>query len=138
MNDKLHIKIFFDTVYSNTWYVSEDGSGSLNNIWHVSDDGSGSLNNIWYVSDYGSDHNNCHSASTPCRNLQTVLDRATDGAEIYVTSPTLSLDYIKKDGHCIISSSLSYTLRSFYNSTIKVIGSRCMYVYQLILVYFFC
>ena len=39
------------------------------------------ISNIWYVSDDGSDDNDCHSASTPCRNLQTVLDRATDGAQ---------------------------------------------------------
>ena len=109
MNDKQHLKIFFDTVHSNIWYVSDDGS----------------------------DDNGCHSASTPCRNLQTVLNRATDGADIYVTSPTLSIDYIKKDGRCIISSSLSYTLRRFYYSTINMISSRCMYVYLLIFVYFF-
>ena len=50
--------------------------------------------NIWYVSDFGSDDNNCHSASAPCRNLQTILDRAIDGADIYVTSNTLSLDFV--------------------------------------------
>ena len=48
--------------------------------------------NIWYVSDGGSDQNDCHTESTPCRNLQTVLGRAADGAAIYVTSTTLSLD----------------------------------------------
>ena len=47
--------------------------------------------NIWYVSDDGSDNNDCHSESAPCKNLQTVLDRATDGADIYVTSRTFSL-----------------------------------------------
>ena len=83
------------------------------------------------MSDSGSDDNDCHSASAPCRNLQTVLDRAADGADIYVTSPTLSLDYIKKDGHCIIISRLSCTLRSLYNSTIKITCSG-MYVYMLI------
>ena len=85
--------------------------------------------NIWYVSDYGSDDNDCHSASAPCRNLQTVLDRATDGADIYVTSRTLSLDesharleyqqtlignsrigYDEKA--CRVSSNLSYTISS--------------------------
>ena len=44
------------------------------------------------MSDGGSDDNDCCLGSTPCRNLQTVLDRARDGAHIYVTSPTLSLD----------------------------------------------
>ena len=88
--------IFFDTVHSNTWYVS----------------------------DYGSDDNDCHSASAPCRNLQTVLDRATDGAEIFVTSNTLSLDsntkrFYKHD-YCVINSSLSYTLRSYHNSSINI------------------
>ena len=68
------------------------------------------LVNIWYVSDYGSDENACHSASAPCRNLQTVLDRATDGADIYVTSDTLSLDGHKNEYGCEISSPLSYTI----------------------------
>ena len=45
---------------------------------------------IWFVSDEGSDKYNCQTESTPCKNLQTVLDRVSDGAEIYVTSETLS------------------------------------------------
>ena len=45
---------------------------------------------IWFVSDEGSDLYNCQTESSPCKNLQTVLDRASDGAEIYVTSETLS------------------------------------------------
>ena len=49
---------------------------------------------IWFVSDEGSDQYNCQTESTPCKNLQTVLDRASDGAEIYVTSETLSLDLV--------------------------------------------
>ena len=64
-------------------------------------------NNIWYVSDDGSDDNDCHSASAPCRNLQTVLNNATDGADIYVTFDTLSLygyhKYINKSMHGPIS-----------------------------------
>ena len=96
--------MFFDTVYSNIWYVSDDGS----------------------------DDNDCHSTSAPCRNLQTVLDRATDGADIYVTSPTLSMDFIMKYLECVIKSSLSYTLRSLYNSAIKVTCSG-MYVYLFVL-----
>ena len=108
----------------------------------MSDDGSGSLNNIWYVSDSGSDDNDCHSVSAPCRNLETVLDRATYGADIYVTSDTLALDfsintytYVEA---CTINSSLSYTLRSLSNSTIKVTCSG-VYVYLLVLVLvFFC
>ena len=44
------------------------------------------------MSDYGSDENDCHSVSAPCRSLQTVLNRAADGADIYVTSDTLSID----------------------------------------------
>ena len=113
----------------------------------MSDDGSGSLDNIWYVSDGGSDHNDCHSASAPCRNLQIILDRATDGADIYVTSDTLALNF-DNDTHyyhtgnvvvwvyCIINSSLSYTLRSLSDSSIKVTCSG-MYVYLLVLFYFF-
>ena len=86
------------------------------------------ISNIWYVSDYGSDDNDCHSASAPCMNLQTVLDRATDGADIYVTSETLPINdknctavihrnfydisakpqYLKC---CKVNSSLSYSIR---------------------------
>ena len=95
---------------------------AINNstTWYVSDNGSGSLNNIWYVSDYGSDDNDCHSARIPCKNLQTVLDRATDGADIYVMSPTLSLGMIIKpcfgDNCCTVESSISYTITT-YNET---------------------
>ena len=75
--------------------------------------------NIWHVSDYGSDDNDCHSA--PCRNLQTVLDRATDGGDIYVTSDTLSLNSnrirVRVLEYCTINSSLSYSLNS-YNGTL--------------------
>ena len=51
--------------------------------------------NIWYVSDYGSDANHCHVPTVPCKNLQTVLDRAAkmygDDAQIYVTSTSADL-----------------------------------------------
>ena len=107
MNDQLHIVIYFflETLYSN----------------------------IWHESDPDSDDNDCHSASAPCRNLQIVLDRVTDGADIYVTSKALSLG-----GHriCVIKSKLSYTLRSLSNCTIKVTCSG-MYVYLLVLVLVF-
>ena len=89
------------------------------------------LSNIWHVSDDGSDDNYCHSASAPCRNLQTVLDRAADGADIYVTSNTLSLDYDDDDVICEIKSSLSYTLMSYHNTSIKVTCSG-IYFYLLL------
>ena len=58
--------------------------------------------------------------SSPCRNLQTVLDRATNGADIYVTSDILSLDAVHDNvSHvdhdhacCLILSSLTYTINS--------------------------
>ena len=62
------------------------------------------MSNILYVSDNGSDQNDCPMQSTPCQNLQTVLDRAMDGADIYVTSDTLSLY------PCKVNSSLSYNI----------------------------
>ena len=81
--------------------------------------------NIWYVSDYGSDDNDCHSASASCWNLQTVLDRATDGADIYVTSDTLSLDGFS----CYISSPLSYTISHLHNRLFEFTYSGlCAYV----------
>ena len=89
------------------------------------------------MSDDGSDDNDCHSASAPCRNLQTFLDRAADGADIYVTSNTLSLDFNTKhmDGwiDCVINSRISYTLRSYHNETIYMTCSAGMYVYLVII-----
>ena len=86
------------------------------------------ISNIWYVSDYGSDGNDCQVESAPCRNLQTVLDRGTDGADIYVTSFTLSLHMVteeclkkprflwfknKKLTCCTVESNISYTISSY-------------------------
>ena len=92
---------------------------------------------IWFVSDEGSDKYNCQTKSAPCKNLQTVLDRASDGAEIYVTSETLSLDLVNDTvwykiafwswtvtgSSCLINSSLSYTLRSINGTKTKIICS---------------
>ena len=92
---------------------------------------------IWFVSDEGSDENNCHTESTPCRNLQTVLDRALDDADIYVTSSTLSLALFnasfwdklafgKKssmESCCMIHSNLSYALRSISGISTEIICS---------------
>ena len=92
---------------------------------------------IWFVSDEGSDRDNCQTESTPCKNLQTVLNRASDHAEIYVTSETLSLDLVKdmvwyKMAHwygklsgscCLINSSLSYTLRNINVTKTNIICS---------------
>ena len=92
---------------------------------------------IWFVSDEGSDQYNCQTESTPCKNLQTVLDRASDRAEIYVTSKTLSLGLVtntvwykiaswrspRPGSCCLINSSLSYTLRSINGSKTKIICS---------------
>ena len=92
---------------------------------------------IWFVSDEGSDRYNCQTESTPCKNLQTVLDRASDGAEIYVTSETLSLDLVNDTlwyriplwswtftgSCCLINSSLSYTLRSINETKTNIICS---------------
>ena len=96
---------------------------------------------IWFVSDEGSDGYICQTASTPCKNLQTVLDRASDGAEIYVTSDTLSLNLVYDTlwykipywsspltgSCCLINSSLSYTLRSI-NGTITNITCSSKYL----------
>ena len=73
--------------------------------------------NIWFLSDDGSDDNDCHTVRTPCRNLQTVLDRATDGANIYVTSNTLTLLCNHKFS-CWINSTISYRLTSLTNGPI--------------------
>ena len=93
---------------------------------------------IWFISDEGSDRYDCQTESTPCKNLQTVLDRASDGAEIYVTSETLSLDLVDESfwykmafwklpingkKSCLINSSLSYTLRSISGTKTNIICS---------------
>ena len=81
----------------------------------------GSTSNSWFLSEFGSDDNDCHSEVTQCKNLQTVLDRATDGADIYVTSEKL-LQRGYKEGHgterryyekwkCLMDAEVSFTLR---------------------------
>ena len=90
--------------------------------------------NIWYVSDTGSDNNDCHLESAPCRNLQTILDRAKDGADVYVTSNFLSLNmklgYVWTEhpdygpgyySGCTVKSTISYTLLSRNNNHFKII-----------------
>ncbi len=69
--------------------------------------------NIWFVSAYGSDENDCHTESTPCKNLQTVLNRAEDGADIYVTSETLEVGEVVIGVSCTIGSinSANYLLK---------------------------
>ena len=98
---------------------------------------------IWFLSDEGSDQYNCQTESTPCKNLQTVLDRATDGAEIYVTSEILSLDLVNDTiwykmpywpipvtgSCCLINSSLSYTLRNINGTKTNIICSSKYYFY---------
>ena len=92
------------------------------------------------MSDDGSDDNDCHSESAPCKNLQTVLDRASDGADIYVTSRTLSLDLVQSHVWferqfyysarwkytlcCRIYSSLSYSIRGIDGAGVEVTCSR--------------
>ena len=91
--------------------------------------------NTWYVSDYGSDDNDCHTASAPCRKLQTVLDRATDSADIYVTSHSLSLDGVynvawfpgmsggfdpEMRNCCQLGSSLSYSIISLNGNLVNI------------------
>ena len=77
--------------------------------------------NIWYVSDEGSDANHCHVPTVPCRNLQTVLDRAAkmygDGAEIYVTSTKLTLAHL-------MENKVSFMLSSFTNKPVNLTAGR--------------
>ena len=84
--------------------------------------------NIWYVSEEGADDNDCHSESTPCRNLRTVMDRAKDGADIYLVSDTITLvsynlephqDYIL--AHWTLKSNISYRLISLIDGPVKFI-----------------
>ena len=101
------------------------------------------------MSDSGSDENDCHTESAPCLNQQTVLDRATEGADIYVTSDTLSLDavhrkiwinfhkyYFKRPDlsyteeiveYCTINGSISYSISSVHGTTVNV---TCSGYYQ--------
>ena len=84
---------------------------------------------MWYISDSGSDDNDCHTESAPCKNLQTVLDRATDGADIYVTSDTLSLDAVHSqdelgNDYCEVNSSKSYNISTTHGTTFEFNCSR--------------
>ena len=78
------------------------------------------------MSDDGSDNNHCNLESTPCRNLQTVLNRATVNADIYVTSSTLSLDGVHSNNEwqavkcCLAKSSLSFTINSLNGPTVNL------------------
>ena len=97
------------------------------------------------MSDDGSDDSDCHSASAPCRNLQTVLRRAADGADIYVTSETLPINdknctvaiagsfpdlYLVNMTCCKVNSSLSYSIRRTNGGTFTV---TCSGFYHLLL-----
>lgn len=75
------------------------------------------MHNVWFVSDSGSNDSDCQSESTPCKNLQTVLDRASDGADIYVTSDALSLG---DKSQCHINNSISYRIRSLRGTAVNV------------------
>ena len=91
-------------------------------------DGS-TTSNTWFLSEFGSDDNDCHSEFTQCRNLQTVLERATDGADIYVTSWRLPLlrgertDAMalhiawEAQKKCPVDVRISFSLRSAYRSS---------------------
>ena len=76
------------------------------------------------MSDEGSDENDCSTESTPCQNLQIVLDRASDGADIYVTSDTLSLE------DCKVNSSLSYNIMRINGEKFSVICSG-LFVFEV-------
>ena len=77
--------------------------------------------NIWYVSDDGSDANHCHVPTVPCKNLQTVLDRAAkmygDDAQIYVTSTVLTLAHF-------MENKVSFMLSSFINKPVVLTAGR--------------
>ena len=76
------------TTVQNTLLTNEHSNSETQGILDVSQ------KEIWFISVEGSDKSNCQTESTPCKNLQTVLDRASDGAEIYVTSEILSLNLV--------------------------------------------
>ena len=103
------------------------------------------------MSDDGLDDNDCHSASAPCRNLQTVLDRAANGADIHVTSPTLSLNKVHRNVSihvqqksatsaesvygmgCIVESKISFKLSSNLFTTVHTTCSGKSIVTHLLL-----
>ena len=72
------------------------------------------------MSDEGSDQNDCLTESTPCQNLQSVLNRAMDGVDIYVTSDKLLLKRCKVS-NCEVNSSLSYNIRRINSGKFNVI-----------------
>ena len=93
------------------------------------------ISNTWYVSHYGSDDNDCRSARTPCKNLQTVLDKATNGAVIYVLSLFLVFEKNIKPCHynersvcCTVESSTSYTITTYNRAYFRPICSKLNYI----------
>ena len=103
--------------------------------WFVSifTDVSSLLPNVWFVSDYGSDDNDCQTESTPCKNLQTVLDRASDDADIHVSSHRLTLNathcqtrypWSAGDRCCQVKSSISFNISTVNDSSFELSCSR--------------
>ena len=80
----------------------------------------GVATNTWYESDEGSDMNVCNSLASPCRHLQSVLNKACDGADIIITSSTLNLNPKEKE-RCQIESQKSFRIISMHNVNISVI-----------------
>ncbi len=72
--------------------------------------------NVWYLSYSGSDTNDCLTESTPCQNLQTILDRAREGADILVTSDKMSIN----KSHCTVRSSKAFSLSSVKGAMVEV------------------
>ena len=76
------------------------------------------------MSDNGSDVANCQTAITPCRNLQTVLNKVADGAVIFVTSSSFNLDGGLVDvggtSNCVVESSVSFSIQPFNNENVEV------------------
>ena len=137
-NKSLEAKYDFTTVQKEIITKIQSNSDPVSQIHEILDV---SQKEIWFVSNGGFDKYDCQTESTPCKNLQTVLDRASDGADIYVTSETLSLDLVNDTvwytmpffpqpltgSCCLINSSLSYTLRSINGTKINITCSSEYY-----------
>ncbi len=77
----------------------------------------------WYISDEAHDTSGCGNISSPCRHLQTVLERIPHLAVIFVISPTLSLDR-NSTNVCEFNTSVLFTLQATHDRIVNVTCSK--------------
>jgi hypothetical protein len=67
----------------------------------------------WYVSTTGNDSNDCLSSSSPCRNINAAVTKATSGDTIFIATGT----YTATDGIPVVTLNKSLTLSGGWDET---------------------